>query len=610
MSILLGSDRAHSGISRVGRLLAGTVIVSLLGAIAGVAVSWWLSPLKDLDLQEWQTAKSYLIRQVGMPWGIPFLSDPADLLPPHQSTYQIQAVRRLPAARLDAFCDGAWQSQVAPAFANAAWYIGGGGVSGAAIWLLLLSRLAGGAKSRDLRRGARLVTPAQLSSLACKKSRAAFSLAGIDIPGDLFYRHLIALGEPGSGKSQLLGGILDQARKRKERVIIFDPGGEFLSTHGQSCDRILNPHDKRTVGWNVLNETRSIFDVDAIANSLIQPDANAGGGSSQFFLEGARIVLSEALKQFQFRDRAGMPEIFAKLATSPIRDLYKWLEGSPAAPFLDPAAKAQGAGIQATINSKLSAWQYLQDGDFSIRDWVSGGEGWLFLTSREDAHASLQPLISLWIEIAVIQLLCRPSNEGERIWVVVDELSSLQKMPALQRILAMGRKYRVAVVLATQNPPQLQAIWGREGASALLGTIGNRAIFRLGDFDAADASAKYFGEAEIVEKTESQNMGARQQGSNLNEQRKTEQIVLASQVQALPDLECYVKLSGGLPPAKAKQKYIKRKRVAEPFQERRFAPKPAEPAAASPAMEPVLTPARTESTSPARTRIEDDFWGL
>lgn len=619
MSILLGSERAHAGVSRFGQLLRGSIISAVFGVMLGCLLGWWLTPINNLTLVGWQISKSYWLRQFGVPWNVPVLTDPADLLDSQKQANpaNVSYVRRLPAASLDAFCSQAWHSKLSPIFINAGLYVASGAGITVAIWLLVLTRLSEGAKSRDLKRGAKLVDPSVLSDLACRKSRAQFVLAGIPVPGDVFYRHCLLLGTPGSGKSQLIGDLLDQARRRGEKVILFDPGAEFLSTHGQSADRILNPFDARSQGWNVLREIRNQWDADAISNSLIQRVGGQQGSGNDFFYDGARIVLAEALKRYEFRDPATMPDIFTQLATSPVSQLYKRLQGTPAAPFLDLGAKAQGSGIQATLNSKLSAWQYLQNGDFSIRDWIRSGSGWLFLTSREDAHAALQPLISLWLEIAVTELLCRPSNEGQRIWIVVDELASLQKMPALLRILSMGRKYRTACVLATQNPSQLQGIYGREGANALMGTVGNRCVFRLEDHEDAEAASKYFGQAEIEERKESQNMGARQQGSNLSEERRTEQIIMASQIQGLPDLQAYLKLSGGLPPAKTKQRYIKRKRVTEPFQEcrvtsaklepskRNKVPVAAEPPARNPA--PVESPDHKREEASKPKRFEDYF---
>ena len=87
---------------------------------------------------------------------------------------------------------------------------------------------------------------------------------------------------------------------------------------------------------------------------------------------------------------------------------------------------------------------------FSIKDWVNGDEdgGWLFINSTPNELDTLKPLISAWTNIAIKGILDRPHSSGNnKLWFVMDELPSMQKIPSLPIVLAQGRKYGACVVV-------------------------------------------------------------------------------------------------------------------------------------------------------------------
>jgi type IV secretory pathway TraG/TraD family ATPase VirD4 len=456
-------------------------------------------------------------------------------------------------------------------------YVKWSGLAGALIIFLMIVWFRKFSKSASARRnvrGAELVKPAMLKAWARKKrGKSRYTVAGIPIPEGAECQHSMYTGTTGAGKSQAVMDRIAQLRKRGEQAIIFDPDRELIEKFFQPGDKILNPFDARSEIWDIRSEVRIESDAEAIATSLIQPNADEGGQNNKFFYDAGASIVAAVLQN------TSMKNPYAAIAKPRTEELGQQL-GAPHSNILDDKS---GREIHKTILTKMNGFKYqerllesLPAGQpaFSIRNWVNDGNGILWLTSRDDVHSSLQPMLSLWIEIAAIQLLSRSEGEGAPMHIIIDELAALNKMPALLRLLARGRKKKVSVLLASQSPGQQEAIYGKEGAMAMNDTIGTRLVVRLEHPDSAEFASRLLGECEIDEQKQSLNFGGRKQGTNLNQNRARERIVMPAEIQSLPDLTAYIKIGGGSPTAKVTFKYKERKAVVVGFIEAELNSKP------------------------------------
>jgi type IV secretory pathway TraG/TraD family ATPase VirD4 len=204
---------------------------------------------------------------------------------------------------------------------------------------------------------------------------------------------------------------------------------------------------------------------------------------------------------------------------------------------------------------------------------------WLFLTSRADQRTTLRPLLSLWLDVAINGVMMLPPSRSRRLWLVVDELPTLQKMPKIAVAQAECRKYGLAVVTGIQSIAQLRDIYGQHGAETMLGLPQSKLILRLPDPDTAQWAAKAVGTRNLLREVQSESSNSNGGGESSSFQNTIEDSILPSQIQGLPKLEgillypasddgvriCRVKLAWNERPAQAEAYVMARTISPEPL---------------------------------------------
>jgi type IV secretory pathway TraG/TraD family ATPase VirD4 len=128
---------------------------------------------------------------------------------------------------------------------------------------------------------------------------------------------------------------------------------------------------------------------------------------------------------------------------------------------------------------------------------------WLFISSLGDKHESLKPLITAWLDIAANALLSLTPKPSRRVWVILDELTSLQRLPYLTTALSKARKFGGCFVVWIQSYAQLAKVYGHEGAREISSPLNTRFMFRVPDPEIAQWSAKNLGERTLEDVQES-----------------------------------------------------------------------------------------------------------
>jgi hypothetical protein len=404
------------------------------------------------------------------------------------------------------------------------------------------------ARARERRHGRRLkgpelVTPQQFNrryrspgvqiQLASTSSRRQPRLS---IPRALESSHFLVVGDSGTGKSALIRQLLRQIEARDEPAIVYDPALEYTGQFytPERGDLILNPLDERSPYWSPSDEWRHEAETLALATSLFpdRPYENA------FFTEAPRRIFAHLLT------RRPPPEELARWLSND-EAIDRELAGTPYATMVDRQAPAQRSGVLASLNMvadtlKLLPREHQTTRRWSAAAWSRDRRGWLFLTSTPETRPRLVPLISLWLDTLVLRLMNQGQPNTRRVWFILDELASLQRLPQLHTAITENRKSNNPAVLGFQGRSQIETRYGHD-AEAILSQPATKIFLRTTEPRAAKWIADTIGDVEIERLRESRASGrSAQQGYGL--ERQVEPLVMASEIAGLPALRGFLKL--------------------------------------------------------------------
>jgi type IV conjugative transfer system coupling protein TraD len=385
-------------------------------------------------------------------------------------------------------------------------------------------------------------------------------VAGISYPNDYQKTHTLITGASGSGKTVVISDIISQLRKNKQKAIIYDKMGVYVEKfYNPKTDILLNPLDERSVNWNLLKECGSSATLDAISKAFI-PSTKS---SDPFWENAARIVFSETLNYLKKQDRTSNKDLQNIYFGSDQTEFNRIINSSGILnKILSKDSERTTGSILSVMISYVRCLKYLSiendKNNFSIKNWIENDQeqGFLIISSTANNHETLKPLISVFLELAINNLLSLPKNQNRQIWLFLDELPSLHYLPSLQSGLSESRQFGGSFVLSMQLMAQLRSIYGKDLAESVSGLCRNRVVFSTPDEETANWCSGSLGKIEVEETKENYSYGANQMrdGVTLNKVQQIRPLVLPAEIMNLKDLNCYVAFSG-FPITKSKVKY-------------------------------------------------------
>jgi hypothetical protein len=159
----------------------------------------------------------------------------------------------------------------------------------------------------------------------------------------------------------------------------------------------------------------------------------------QFWTQSARIVFDYAAQKIYQSGKWSNKALRDAILNIPTEELSALIEGTPGRHFLNEDIKKTSGSIRANLIAELRFLEFLRDDGepFSIRDWIKNdGGGFIFLTGDAEHAAATRNLISTVLEVGANALMtCEESNDP-RVWFMIDEVATLNRMPFLPKSLA------------------------------------------------------------------------------------------------------------------------------------------------------------------------------
>lgn len=349
--------------------------------------------------------------------------------------------------------------------------------------------------------------------------------------------HIQIAGDTGSGKSTLVRQIVYQIAARNEVAIIFDPDREYVREFFREDrgDWVLNPKDERCPYWPIGEECSDEAEATPIAIGLFPDEPTR----QQFFLSHTRAIFSYLLATY----KPTVNELAYWMAHP--EEIDKRVVGTEHAHTLTANAAPQRAGILGSLNEAGKPLRMMPthaEGrrSWTVRDWSKKRSGWIFITSTPDTIDALRPLQSLWLDMLILNLQTSAPQPGQaRVWMVLDELASLNALPQLHSALTKQRKSDNPIVLGFQGMSQLDAVYGKK-AETILSQAYTNIVLRTREPRAAEHLSKLIGKAQLERMRESKpsHLLDRKHGS-FSTERVIDPVVLESQIQGLDDLTGY-----------------------------------------------------------------------
>lgn len=398
-------------------------------------------------------------------------------------------------------------------------------------------------------RGALMISPEELTTrMESKRDRSDLPIGPVKLPTSAEIKHLLFIGAPGTGKTNQASQMIERLVERRQKMVIYDFKGDYLAKfYDPSKDIIFNPLDKRCKGWNLFNELTRFMDIDAVAHSLVAQAYM----QDPFWNDAARDVFSGIL-HYLFQNNARSNANIWEAVTAPISEVARMLKsvrgGERGYVYIQDASSKQAMSVVAVMMQYVKSFEYMSkaDGPFSIIKWLNDpSPGSIFITNYADVKDTLRPILSLFVDLLGRKLLSMKDDCQRRIFFILDEFGTLQRLSTIKDLMTLSRSKGGAVFIGIQDKGQIDKIYSPEFSQSILNACGNSLIFRVSDPTTAKYLSDRIGTTEVLETDQTLSMGVadNRDGVSLMQRSREKDLVLPSEIMNLHDLEAYLKIA-------------------------------------------------------------------
>lgn len=408
---------------------------------------------------------------------------------------------------------------------------------------------------KNIDSGGAVLKPAQVrSKLKSLGLASEFCIGKMPLVRDMETRHFLVTGSTGSGKTNLIHSLLLQVEQKKHPVIVIDQTGEMIAKYYNKDrgDIIFNPLDSRSHNWDFWNDCGTREELERFSKILMGFNRKQSNSHSDPFWENAAETVFNACVEYLRPRKESIKSLVNMVCHSDLEYLKTVLANSEAGRYLGEGSKQTAASIVSVLASNAKPLSYLNNSQdkltFSMKEHFAGikegSNAWLFLATKPSSRNLNLPLIACLTELSLASLMEIGIDQRRRVWVVMDELASLGKLPALSPIMTEGRKYGACVIAGMQSLNQLYEGYGHYGGSTIFGQFGTSFFFRNTEPTIAKMVSSMCGQQTIIRQQKNTSFGANEfrDGVSYTEQHQKKALVEPEDLASLAVGECYVLL--------------------------------------------------------------------
>jgi hypothetical protein len=340
---------------------------------------------------------------------------------------------------------------------------------------------------------------------------------------------LLVVGAQGTGKTAIIKLLMKSVlphigKRRNHRAVIYDFKHEiypYLVEIGVPRERIkiLNPLDKRCVGWAIWKDVKKRSTAQQIGQILIPADKEDHVNS--YFKNAARDLLVGVMTVFvilsnEREKKTGKPiewtlrDVF--LAMKDEKTLRSVLERTEETrdiitDYFEPEQTFKSVWATAkTYVKRLSIvaalWGHAKE-YISLSDWAKdiNLDESIIIIGSDPAHDATISALNRVILQRISEIL-RSQNKDKlnpRVtWLFLDELPQLGRVESLDDLFGVGREKGICPVLGIQDPAQLEkeGRYKEKEAEVILNLSKNKIMLGVEGDTAREWCSKQFGDVE------------------------------------------------------------------------------------------------------------------
>ena len=369
--------------------------------------------------------------------------------------------------------------------------------------------------------------------------------------------HLLIVGGSGAGKTTILWPMINEIIARGDKAIIFSFKGDFEQKIGKGevigkQFALLAPWDNRSALWALGKDIRTRLDAEAFSNTLI-PDPEKS--DNPMWVNGSRSLLVGIISEVQREhgEAWGFAELAKKCAEA-LAD-FKVLkeiiarENPLAGSLISGGADSKTttsflANIAAHLTNVVNLGVAADDlknlarqKQWSVNKWLAGkAPPVAILGFRPSAKSISKAWCSSLVEQIVLKLEDLPdidSPEERRVWLILDEVPRMGKVPSITEALDVLRSKGVRIALGCQGINQIEEEYSKAIARDWAMQTATKIIGRVVEPEDQKWAAAILGERELERFSSQHNVSGGAQGGSSqggSYQRVKEHTVLPSQL--------------------------------------------------------------------------------